>query len=234
MSKLRAKYEKLLQDPATSVQTRALLDTIRKAEGTFDPKDLQKGYRTMFGGGTFEDLSRHPDQVVRTPGYSSAAAGAYQFLPGTYERASKALGLQSFGPREQDLAALYLVDIRGGLDPFQRGEKFGTVINKLAPEWASLPTAQGVSAYGQPVKGLGDLYDFYEQRKQQLGAGGMQLPSSGNMQPTGSSRPVEEIIPGALRGQPLPETEKKRDRAKGILDLFKERIQKDILGKLGL
>jgi len=163
MSELRQRYEEYLQRP----QVRSLLNTLRYAEGTAG----EQGYRTMFGGGKF-DVSKgwkHPDKVISSGGYNSAAAGGYQFLPGTWQGAAKALGLSDFSPKSQDLAALYLVDKkRGALDPFLKGEKFGTVINKLAPEWASLPTSSGGSYYGQPVKKLGDLYQYYEQQKQQV------------------------------------------------------------------
>ena len=51
---------------------RALLNTIRYAEGTWkDGED--KGYRIMYGGGQFQDLSRHPERVV-VKRYTSAAA----------------------------------------------------------------------------------------------------------------------------------------------------------------
>lgn len=229
MSERLAKYNKILATP----QGRALLDTIRMAEGTYTPKDNMKGYRTMFGGGTFDDLSRHPDVVVKTPGYASAAAGAYQFLPGTWARAQKALGTKGFGKEAQDLGALYLIDQRqGALDQFMKGGKFGEVIAKLAPEWASLPTLQGQSAYGQPVKNINELYEFYEKRKKELAGGGMQLPDAGATQPMTPSRPVEDIIPGALRGAPMPEQEKKSKASQGLLDLFKERIVKDIIGPI--
>ena len=167
MSAARQRYEELLQRP----QIRSLLNTIRYAEGT--PGD--SGYRTMFGGSKF-DVSKgwqHPDKVIRSGGYASAAAGAYQYLPGTWQGAAKALALPDFSPKSQDLGALYLIDRRGALDPFLKGEKFGTVINKLAPEWASLPTSGGGSYYGQPSKPLGDLYNYYEQQKQQLAGQGV-------------------------------------------------------------
>lgn len=167
MSAARQRYEQLLQRP----EIRSLLNTIRYAEGT----PGQAGYQTMFGGGKF-DVSKgwqHPDKVISSGGYNSAAAGAYQYLPGTWQGAAKALGLPDFSPKSQDLGALYLIDRRGGLDPFLKGEKFGTVINKLAPEWASLPTSGGGSYYGQPSKPLGDLYKYYEQQKQQLAAQGV-------------------------------------------------------------
>lgn len=167
MSDIRQRYEQLLQRP----EVRSLLNTIRYAEGT----PGEEGYRTMFGGGKF-DVSKgwqHPDKVISRSGYNSAAAGAYQFLPGTWQGAKQALGLQSFTPKEQDLAALHLIQQRGALEPFLKGEKFGTIINKLAPEWASLPTSSGGSYYGQPSKKLSDLYSYYEQQKQKAGTGGV-------------------------------------------------------------
>lgn len=168
MSNLRQRYETLLQRP----EVRALLNTIRYAEGT----PGQAGYQTMFGGGKFDTSKgwQHPDKVIRSGGYASSAAGAYQFLQPTWQGTAKALGLPDFSPKSQDLAALYLIDKkRGALEPFLRGEKFGTVTNKLAPEWASLPTSSGGSYYGQPSKPLGDLYKYYEQQKQQLAGQGV-------------------------------------------------------------
>ena len=44
-------------------ERRALLNTIRYAEGTWkDGHDL--GYQILYGGGQFADLSRHTDRVV--------------------------------------------------------------------------------------------------------------------------------------------------------------------------
>lgn len=154
-------YEDLLKKP----EVKALLNTIRYAEGTSGPA----GYQTMFGGGKFSDLSRHPDKVISSGRYSSAAAGAYQFLPGTWSGAAKTLGLKTFTPAEQDVAALYLIQKRGALDPFLKGEKFKTVLDKLSPEWASLPTASGTSYYGQPVKKLEDLWGVYQKEKAKAG-----------------------------------------------------------------
>jgi muramidase (phage lysozyme) len=169
MSDKATRYRELLKQP----QVRALLNTIRYAEGT----PGASGYQTMFGGGKFSDLSRHPDQVVRSGGYSSAAAGAYQFLPGTWKGIAGELGLKKFGPEEQDIAALGLIERRGALQPFLSGAKFGTVMDKLAPEWASLPTAAGQSYYGQPVKQLGDLYKYYEEQKKVPGTVVAQQPA---------------------------------------------------------
>lgn len=149
--------EKFRQTP----EGQRLLKTIRFAEGTAGPK----GYQTMFGGGTFSDLKRHPDRVIRSGGYASAAAGAYQFLPGTWQTQASRLGLQSFGPVEQDIAALALARNRlmdlGGLETVRKEGLSQRVSAALAPEWASFPTESGRSYYGQPVKSLAALQKYY-------------------------------------------------------------------------
>ena len=186
MSELRQRYEQLLQRP----EVRSLLNTIRYAEGT----PGEAGYQTMFGGSKFDTSKgwQHPNKAISSGGYTSTAAGAYQFLQPTWQGTAKALGLTQFDPKSQDLAALYLIDKkRGALDPFLKGEKFGTVLNKLAPEWASLPTSGGGSYYGQPSKKLGDLYKYYEQQKQQFG----QSVASQPQQPSGPAQPQTTGIP---------------------------------------
>ncbi len=149
-------------------ERRALLNTIRYAEGTWFGGS-QAGYQVLYGGGRFADLSRHPDVVVQR-GYASAAAGAYQFLPGTWQAAARRLKLTDFGPESQDQAALHLVQQRGALQTFDRQGLSAEVLARLAPEWASLPNAQGDSQYGQPVKSHGELQTFYRQelRRQRL------------------------------------------------------------------
>ena len=153
-------------------ERRALLNTIRYAEGTWkDGKD--KGYRIMYGGGQFQDLSRHPERVI-VKRYSSAAAGAYQFLPKTWKGVAKELRLASFEPRHQDQAALHLVERRGALNEIDQQGLTKDAMAKLAPEWASFPTKAGRSAYGQPVKSHQELASFYSSNlrelKNQLGA----------------------------------------------------------------
>ena len=151
-------YREALQDP----RVKALLDTISFAEGTSGPQ----GYRTMFTGKLF-DTTRgwlHPDKVNTGGGYSSTAAGRYQMLTPTYKMAARATGTTGFSPAEQDLQAVYLLDNRKALEPLLRGEDVGSVINMLAPEWASLPTREGRSYYNQPVKDLGELKRYYGSR----------------------------------------------------------------------
>ena len=93
---------------AITPERRALLNTIRYAEGTWK-EGADIGYRVMFGGSLMKTLDRHPDRVNYTSGYASAAAGAYQFMPATWRLAVRALDLVGFGPHAQDQAALYLI-----------------------------------------------------------------------------------------------------------------------------
>jgi muramidase (phage lysozyme) len=157
-------------------RTRALLDTISYAEGTWRGGS-DEGYRVMFGGGLADPSKsggRHPDRVVHGGRVSSAAAGRYQFMPDTWAAASKATGVgpdQFFNPAAQDKAAAYLASRRlGGV---QLGDTLTPeVASRLAPEWASFPTASGSSYYpNQSVKKLGELDGFYRQRLAALGNG---------------------------------------------------------------
>ena len=153
-------------------ERRALLNTIRYAEGTWK-NGADQGYQIMYGGGKFQDLSRHPETVVKKR-YTSAAAGAYQFLPTTWKGLAKELKLSSFEPKHQDQAALHLVKRRGALKEIDRSGLTPKAMAKLAPEWASFPTWAGSSAYGQPVKTHQELARFYSSNlrdlKRHLGA----------------------------------------------------------------
>lgn len=142
-------------------ERRALLNTIRFAEGTWAHGDAI-GYRILFGGSLMESLDQHPNRVMRTRGYASAAAGAYQFMPFTWAMASQALGLNDFGPDHQDQAAIFLIQRRGALPLADQGVLTPELTARLAPEWASFPTLGGSSYYGQPVRRYSLLRRFYE------------------------------------------------------------------------
>ncbi len=147
-------------------ERRALLNTIRYAEGTWKG-GRDDGYRVIYGGGLVDRLDRHPEITVRRT-YVSAAAGAYQFLPATWREASLRLGLPDFGPRSQDQAALYLMEKRGALASFDAKGLTHEVLARLAPEWASLPAWHGGSYYGQPVKTIAELQRFYRSQLRNL------------------------------------------------------------------
>jgi len=160
---------------AITPERRALLNTIRFAEGTWaQGSDL--GYRILFGGSVVDSLDRHPNRVMRTARYASAAAGAYQFMPFTWNRASRSLQLAGFGPHVQDQAALFLIELRGALALADQGVFSPDLAARLAPEWASFPTLAGNSYYGQPVQRYAVLRSFYERNLAELraAAGGLQ------------------------------------------------------------
>jgi len=152
---------------AITPERRALLNTIRYAEGTW-ARGEDLGYRVMFGGGLMPGLDRHPDRVIYSGRYASAAAGAYQFMPFTWSMASQKMRLSGFGPHVQDQAAIFLIQRRGALQLADRGEFTPELAAKLAPEWASFPTLAGYSYYGQPVKRYSVLKSFYERSLAQL------------------------------------------------------------------
>jgi len=141
------------------INARALLATIQYAEGTLGPR----AYGTHFGGSYTPPGGAHPDRVIRAGGYSSAAYGAYQFMPDTW----RGVGGGSMTPARQDAGALRLIRNRG-VDPTQPLTR--EMIDKLAPEWASFPTIKtGTSYYGQGGKSFSQLQGFY---RQQIAKGG--------------------------------------------------------------
>ena len=149
-------------------------------------------YNTMFGGGTFDTSKgwKHPDKVITSGGYSSSAAGRYQFLTPTWELAAKALNLKDFSPESQDKAALYLMKKRGVNPSKPLSERD---IYKLGGEWASLPGG----GYGQSrVSAKKALQIYQEQLKTQTPA---QAP--GQAQSTQKpSAPNQSMIPPPPRG----------------------------------
>ena len=146
---------------------RALLNTIRFAEGTWK-NGHDVGYRVMFGGGLMGSMDRHPDRVIYSSRYASAAAGAYQVIPFTWDLVKRSLGVRGFGPDVQDQGALFLVQRRKALRLTDVGVMTPQLAAKLAPEWASFPTLRGRSYYGQPVKRFANLQSFYNVNLSQL------------------------------------------------------------------
>jgi len=194
---------------------RQWLDLISFAEGTYDPSRGGTQYDIMFGGGRFSDLSRHPDKVISSGGYNSAAAGAYQFMPQTWAGVSKKLGLKGFGPEQQDLAALELIRQRG-VDP-SRDPITKETVARLAPEWASLPTLSGKSYYGQPVRKLEELTKF---------AGSSALPTASSTAPSEerSTRAADTQRPAATEKS---ETFEDKLRNKMLASLISEPLLSD-------
>jgi muramidase (phage lysozyme) len=130
----------------------AFLRVIRRGEGTAG----ENGYRTLFGGGLFTGYADHPRVKVSKSGYTSTAAGAYQFLSSTWDETARVMGLPDFTPASQDRGAVGRIMYRGALDDVKAG-RFEQAIKKVAREWASMPG----SPYGQPVISMATALSVY-------------------------------------------------------------------------
>jgi lysozyme len=209
----RSFYEKFRQTP----EAQGLLRMLRFAEGT--ERGGQDSYRVMFGGSLAPDLKQHPDKVMKG---RSTAAGAYQFLTPTWQQQQKKLGLGSFGPVEQDIAALDLARQRtmglGGLSYLQKQGLTPEFVAALAPEWASLPTKEGKSYYGQPVKSYSELQKTYQQGRQ---------PLSGE-QAQGAATGQETSSAGFLQGF-LSAMEGSKPKDVSVSDLLKQELMGQLL-----
>lgn len=132
----------------TVPQVRAFLDTIAWAEGGLS-------YNTLFGGGTFSG-SQHPNRAITAGGYTSTAAGRYQFIFSTWIEIKGRLGLADFSPANQDIAAVDLIAQRGQLSNLLAGNIEG-VLRGLGCAWASLP----FSGCHQREKTLDQVLRYY-------------------------------------------------------------------------
>lgn len=117
---------------------------------------------------TFADYSRHPD--IKVPFHDSlrpphedgsannfsTAAGAYQINWPTWLTIQAVAFLPDFSPRSQDLAAIWLLKLRGVLPDVIAGN-FKAAIYKAGQTWASLPG----SAAGQNPKSYNVALDAY-------------------------------------------------------------------------
>ena len=168
-----------LRDASNGME--ALLRTIRFAEGTW--RDGKKaGYQVIYGGRLISEeipdvpdpFSKHPEYVVRKQtSLNSSAAGAYQFMPATWNQVAGYLNIDDFSPLRQDQVARWLVRNRlsdAEEDNINRGILTREALHQLAPEWAALPTHSGGSyyGYGQSVKSWSQLKDFYDQQLELL------------------------------------------------------------------
>jgi lysozyme len=131
---------------------KAFLIMVQYSEGTLG-KDA---YRKLYGGGSFNDLSKHPNTPVSKWGVTSTAAGAYQILNKTWQELQQKLGLPDFSPQSQDKAAIELIKRRKALDDVMAG-RFAQAIIKCRKEWASLPGA-GYNQSEKSPKALAQVF----------------------------------------------------------------------------
>lgn len=140
-------YEALLDEP----NVQRALGTIRAAEGT---ARYTNPYSVGFGGRPVQSLAQHPNMSASFRDNSgkrgkTTAAGAYQFLGGTWGDISKSLGLRDFSKKNQDIAAVGLLDRAGALGHVLAGD-VKNFVNSAKGTWASFPG----SPYNQPTKSM--------------------------------------------------------------------------------
>jgi tape measure domain-containing protein len=176
--KLRKALEELISDP----RVQALIDTIGKGEGTFNPRTGERTYNKMFAGYRFS-LGSGEGAFRRTPFFNpktgkmdiSTATGLGQFIHPTWAGVSDALGGLSIGsPHDQELGMVELMRERGMLGPLMRGD-VRTAIRRGSGEWASLPG----STSKQPQQKMEGALDVYNSRLGVYqGAGGSAISAS--------------------------------------------------------
>lgn len=189
-----------LLEALRSPNLQAFLRVIRAGESS---QEL-KAYFTVVGGEVVESLEAHPKRRVWLPGLKlwSTAAGAYQFLLGTWAECVEALKLPDFSAPSQDLAAAFLIRRRGALADVLAG-RVEAAIKKCAKEWASLPG----SPYGQPTRSLKQALATYSA----YGGAFAEAPVLATTEPP-------PMLPAALLTAFLPSL---LEAAPKLLDIFK-------------
>lgn len=136
------------------------LETLKAAEGT--SRKGRDPYTVGFGDRHIADLSRHPGKFY---GFNekggkknrTSASGAFQFIGSTWGRMANKLGLEDFSPKNQDIAAVALIDEKGALKSLVDGDLHGFV-NKVGNEWASLPSSRAP----QHHRSWGEIQSYWD------------------------------------------------------------------------
>lgn len=161
--------------PQIAANRKAFREMIKFAEGTaretepykvlyaYTPWDVDfrdhPSARETYGENRWRGAKLPAEYCIKAgfkPGCVSTAAGAYQFILGTWRNARNALGLRDFSPESQDRAADWLLKQRGALDHIDAG-RFTEAVQAARREWASLPGAN----WGQPERKLETLLEVY-------------------------------------------------------------------------
>jgi muramidase (phage lysozyme)/uncharacterized membrane protein len=181
-------YLSLLDDH----NVKSFLAVIRAGEGTSD----SGGYSRHYGGTSFDSFADHPRIAITAGRWTSTAAGAYQFLSRTWDECASALDLADFSPKNQDLAALFLIDRRKALDDVLAG-RIEQAIAKCNREWASLPG----SPYGQPVRTMEQALATYRAHGGELAAN---LATIADTQEAPMPIPaiIAAVLPGLIQSIP--------------------------------
>lgn len=158
-------------------EVKAFLDTIAWAEGG-------KSYYTLYGGGSFTG-KQHPNKAITAGGYTSTAAGRYQFLYRTWIEIKNRLGLSDFSSINQDIAAIDLINQRGQLQKIASGDLVGT-LKGLGCAWAALPYA----TCKQKQKNLQETVSYYN--------GALKVYSGNSNNPVITSNDIPAVIANTI------------------------------------
>ncbi len=149
-------------DTIPAVEAEGILNLIGRAEGG---QDAVSGYEESFGDGAFTGKTTFTDKTLNqidsiqtgmladpANTLNSSALGKFQIVRTTLRSLRDELGLtgeEKFSPELQDKLAVTLLE-RRGLSQWQEGKiSDNEFVDNLSKEWASLPTSQGQSYYGQ-------------------------------------------------------------------------------------
>jgi muramidase (phage lysozyme) len=113
---------------------RAFLRVIRLGEST---QDDARAYGMINGGGSFGPPFVHPYAGQAAP--PGRAAGAYQFIPHTWQRLEQEYGFEDMRAEYQDQAAVALILEKPGALADVMAGRVGDACAKLHGVWTSLP-----------------------------------------------------------------------------------------------
>lgn len=142
-----------LLEIAREPRVAAFLQVIRFCEGTLG----DRGYQTIFGYRFFTSFADHPRQRIPFGSGYTTAAGAFQFIEGTWDDMAAKYSLPDFSPASQDAAAVGLLIRRGALDAIRVGD-LDRALDLTNEEWASLPG----SPYGQPTRTMAQVREQWQ------------------------------------------------------------------------
>ncbi|UFX08700.1 hypothetical protein [Sinorhizobium meliloti] len=134
----------------------ALLNTIA---GTESPD-----YNVLNGGERFSSFADHPRRVGR--GGTATAAGRYQFVEKTWDRASTAVGAKDFSPASQDRSAWWLAQndykANTGRDLMtdMRAGRYTEIRRALGSTWEGLKSLSDSEFASRVTKGSSTLPSF--------------------------------------------------------------------------
>jgi muramidase (phage lysozyme) len=146
-----------------STEVKAFLDTLAWSLGRL-PKN---GYKQKINGEEFVGFADHPRKIICGEFYGygkkrvcADSAGRYHILSQTWDSLAQRLGLSSFSPESQDLAAVELLRESKALKDLESGN-LDAAIYKASYDWVILPDEKGHSRSGFKAYSIEELKFMY-------------------------------------------------------------------------